>query len=125
MAKPVTGMRAFTSHERRLIRSSLIAQYGLLCQICKEQGKSDSEALISTESTVEDNSFSIDHIVPLADGGPNTRQNMWPTHVACNERKGSSKMQGRVRSNRKPRTGKAKPVTQVTSPRLAYSSSSW
>ena len=124
MGKPITGMRAFTSQERRAIRTSLIEQYGLICQICKAEGKSDAQALINTDTTWDDNSFSIDHIVALADGGSNTRANMHPAHIACNERKGSNKVQGRVRRNRQPRT-KRETVTQSTSTRLAYSSSSW
>ena len=124
MGKPITGMRAFTSQERRKIRTSLIEQYGLICQICKAQGKSDAQALINTDTTWDDNSFSIDHIVPLADGGANTRANMHPAHIACNERKGSGKVQGRVRKNRQPKA-KRETVTQSTSTRLAYSSSSW
>ena len=123
MGKPVTGMRAFTSQERREIRTSLIEEYGLICQICKALGKSDAQALINTGTTWDDNSFSIDHIVPLADGGANTRDNMHPAHIACNERKGSRKVQGRVRTNRKPRQSNAKRPTS-SAPRLAYSSSS-
>src|SRR6187551_480774 len=124
MGKPITGMRAFTSQERRAIRTSLIEQYGLICQICKAEGKSDAQALINTDTTWDDNSFSIDHIVALADGGANTRANMHPAHIACNERKGSRKVQGRVRKNRQPKA-KRETVTQSTSTRLAYSSSSW
>lgn len=121
--KAVQGMRAFTSHERRAIRLSLIEQYGAYCQICLQKGKSQQESKILTDVLYEDNSFSIDHIKPLADGGTNTRDNMQPTHVACNERKGSAAKGGRVRSNRRPRTLQ-KGVTQVTSARLAYSTSS-
>jgi|SRR3954470_4396938 len=124
MGKPVKGMRQFTSHQRREIRSKLIEKYGAFCQICIQEHMSPIVAQIDMDSRYEDNSFSIDHIIPLNDGGPNVFENMQPTHIACNERKGSANGGGHVRSNRKPRT--ARPVvTQLTGNRLAYSSSSY
>jgi 5-methylcytosine-specific restriction endonuclease McrA len=114
MGRSIKGMRAFTSHERREIRARLIKKYGTACQICSKA--------INMSTVREDNSFSIDHIVALADGGTNTEDNMWPTHVACNELKGSNKVAGRVRTNRQPRTER---VTYSTNSRLAYSSSSY
>jgi len=122
MGKPVKGMRAFNSHERRAIRAQLLEKYGLYCQICLLQGKNKEKAIISLASTYDDDSFSIDHIVALADGGTNTVDNMHPTHIACNERKGSLAKGGRVRTNRRPRT-QQESVKHVTGVRLAYSTS--
>jgi HNH endonuclease len=119
MAKqPVKGMRAFTSHERRVIRAWLIEKYGTYCQICLANGKSAKAAEIDMQAIGRaDYAFSIDHIVALADGGSNTKENMWPTHVLCNNLKGSVSG-GSSRARRKG-------VTQTTQPRLAYSSSSY
>jgi 5-methylcytosine-specific restriction endonuclease McrA len=89
MGRQIKGMRAFSSEQRRKIRAALIAKYGANCQICIQKGKS-KKAAIDLSTTREDNSFSIDHIVALADGGINKPSNMWPTHIACNEMKGSN-----------------------------------
>lgn len=84
MSKPVKGMRAFTSHQRRVIRAKLIEKYGLTCQICKVS--------IDLNEIGDRNpkTFSIDHIIALADGGKNEFDNFWPTHAGCNNRKGSN-----------------------------------
>ena len=91
MAKPVVGMRCFTSHQRREMRAFLIEKYGEVCQLCKLAGKSKSACAIDMEANTnhDKRSFSIDHIVPLADGGENHIDNMWPSHKGCNTLKGS------------------------------------
>jgi 5-methylcytosine-specific restriction endonuclease McrA len=122
MGRPVTGMRAFTSVERREIRRQLIEKYGLFCQICLAKGNSAIEATIDMSDQYSDKYFSIDHIIALADGGRNTIDNFHPTHIACNELKGSNKVAGRVRQNRRPHANRD--VSQVTGSRLAYSSES-
>lgn len=119
MGRQVTGMRAFTSQQRREIRAMLIAKYGTKCQICLSKGRN---AQINMHVERDDRSFSIDHIVALADGGLNEPSNMWPTHILCNEIKGSVSGGSRPRTNRQPRRQN---VTQVTGARLAYSSSSY
>jgi 5-methylcytosine-specific restriction endonuclease McrA len=83
------------------MKARLIRKYGPHCQICVRQGKQDTK--INMDALWQDDSFSFDHIVALADGGLNEEVNIWPTHIACNERKGSIRDGGRVRSNRKPR----------------------
>jgi 5-methylcytosine-specific restriction endonuclease McrA len=122
MGRPITGMRAFSTSQRRAIRADLIKRYGANCQICIAHGKSDAEVKIDMSTVFEDNSFSVDHIVALADGGTNTPDNFHPTHIACNERKGSNKVPGRVRTNRKPRAKRE--GFNDSGVRLAYSSSS-
>lgn len=91
MPKPVIGMRCFTSHERREMRAYLIEKYGEVCQLCKIAGKSEMACKINMQANTDrdEKSFSIDHIVPLADGGANHIDNMWPSHKGCNTRKGS------------------------------------
>jgi 5-methylcytosine-specific restriction endonuclease McrA len=124
MGRQIKGMRAFTSQQRRMIRADLIRKYGTNCQLCIKKGKSLKSAAIDMSVERDDKSFSIDHIVALADGGTNTPDNMWPTHIACNELKGSNAVAGRVRTNRQPRAERQN-VTHVTGVRLAYSSSSY
>lgn len=38
--------------------------------------------------TVDDSTFSIDHVVPLARGGDHTPDNVKLAHLRCNQRKG-------------------------------------
>jgi 5-methylcytosine-specific restriction endonuclease McrA len=120
--RPVTGMRAFSVPQRRAIRADLFLKFGPYCQICLAQGKSKEAAKIDMGSVFEDDSFSVDHVVALADGGTNTPDNFHPTHIACNERKGSKKVPGRVRSNRKPKAQRE--GFNDSGVRLAYTSSS-
>lgn len=90
MRRPVTGMRAFTSIERRAIRAELLDKYGPYCQICINLGSTQHVAEIDfSQQRNEKKAFSIDHIIALADGGSNTIDNMWPAHAGCNSRKGS------------------------------------
>lgn len=119
MAREVKGMRAINAAKRRQIRESLINQYGPYCQICLENGTPQHAAVIDMESRREPRSFSIDHIVALADGGSNTRNNMQPSHQRCNERKGSEHANALAGKPRRRQN-----VTHVTGVRLAYSSSS-
>jgi 5-methylcytosine-specific restriction endonuclease McrA len=90
MQRPATGMRAFTSVQRREIRAKLLEEYGPYCQICLQLGASRTLAEIDfTQQNRQPLAFSIDHIIALADGGTNTIDNMWPAHASCNRRKGS------------------------------------
>lgn len=112
MPKPVIGMRCFTSHERREMRAFLIQKYGKVCQLCKLAGKSPLACAIDMEADTnrDRRSFSIDHIVPLADGGANVIDNMWPAHKGCNTLKGSEA------------GGTPRKYRRSTTNRLAYSS---
>jgi 5-methylcytosine-specific restriction endonuclease McrA len=110
MTQPVKGMRAFSTQERRVIRAKLLKKYGSYCQICLSKGRSRDVAAIDMSTRMADNSFSVDHVLALADGGSNTIDNMMPTHRLCNNKKGS----------KVGRHG----VSAVTGPRLAYTSSS-
>lgn len=90
MTRPVTGMRCFTSVERRIMRRDLIKKFGAVCQLCLADGKGKAECAIDlTLDTTHPKAFSIDHIEALADGGSNTIDNMWPAHRLCNKLKGS------------------------------------
>lgn len=118
MGKPVKGMRCFNSRVRREMRAFLLHKYGDFCQICLESGKPALAAKIRLDIERDDLSFSFDHIIPLADGGLNELDNMWPAHVVCNERKGS-KSGGSRRMDRESR--QASNVI-MNGARLAYSS---
>lgn len=78
------------------------------------------------DSTDQAKSFSIDHIVPLSTGGPNTLDNMWPAHIACNEQRKDTPLTVRVKVDfaARDRSNRRRKVKKFNSPRLAYSSSS-
>jgi 5-methylcytosine-specific restriction endonuclease McrA len=112
MAKSIVGIRRFSVTQRRAMRAALIEKYGAVCQICKEEGKNETQCAIELNAEMNsDLGFSFDHIVALADGGRNHISNMWPAHRACNTRKGS-KSGGTPRKYRR----------DSASTRLAYTS---
>ncbi len=82
------SLRAYTSEERRRIRSALLKKYGPYCQLCLVWGRSKRTAVIDVLSQREPRSLSIDHIIPTSCGGDNKPSNMWPTHAACNHARG-------------------------------------
>lgn len=106
----IKGMRCFTSHQRRQMRQFLINKYGPYCQICKEKGLNRKIQRIHLEVERTKFSFSFDHIIALADGGENHIDNMQPTHIRCNELKGSISY------------GSSKEPGISNSPKLIYSS---
>jgi 5-methylcytosine-specific restriction endonuclease McrA len=86
--RAVTGMRCFSTHERRKMRIALLKKYGAVCQLCNPDSTKNSRIDLTLD-THHPRAFSIDHIIALADGGTNTLDNMWPAHRQCNTRKGS------------------------------------
>lgn len=70
-----------TARLRPGIPSRLLGQYGGRCGICRlpiDQALRWPHPLCLT----------LDHIHPLAAGGPDTEDNLWPAHRRCNEEKG-------------------------------------
>lgn len=102
------------------MRAELIDKYGPYCQICITiHGTTKREAEIDFSQTRRGSKgFSFDHIIALADGGENHIDNMWPAHIACNERKGSEADHA-LHKRRKPYS------RSHSGPRLAYTSSSY
>lgn len=60
--------------------SELLAMYGMVCQLCK--------------GDILPKEFSWDHIVPLAQGGCHSPENLWPAHRRCNSKKGAKVWRG-------------------------------
>lgn len=58
-------------------RDVIIARDGMVCHICGEIIGSMAE-------------LNMDHVIPLSKGGPNTPENVKPSHAICNARKGVS-----------------------------------
>jgi 5-methylcytosine-specific restriction protein A len=72
------GLRRF----KRNMRRELSTQRGVHCHICGYKIK-----------TSED--FTVDHYVPRAKGGTDTRTNLRPAHRECNRKKGD-RLPGRI-----------------------------
>jgi 5-methylcytosine-specific restriction endonuclease McrA len=67
---------AFNSHDKRRFKQDLYRRRRGRCYYCEKQGKFDD--------------MTLDHIISLAAGGPNSRDNLRLACRACNERKGST-----------------------------------
>lgn len=60
--------------------------YGTICYLCKEQ--IDMDAPRSTTASGWEMGLHIDHMTSIKNGGPDTLENVRPTHGICNIRKG-------------------------------------
>ena len=66
----------------------VIIKYGSICYICNKEID-----LLSKRQSNGDGwqmGLHIDHLIPLSKGGPDTLENVRPTHAICNLRKGHS-----------------------------------
>lgn len=73
----------------KYLDSDVISLYGTDCYICNE--KIDMSA--SRRSGIGNNwemGLNIDHVIPISLGGSDTLENVRPTHVICNIRKGNN-----------------------------------
>jgi 5-methylcytosine-specific restriction endonuclease McrA len=63
--------------------------YGDICYLCNE--KIDLNASRRSGIGLDwQNGLNIDHVVPISLGGPDTLQNVRPTHTLCNIKKGKA-----------------------------------
>lgn len=110
------------STDARKLRNYLINKYGPVCQICVAFKRTGKVTLI--DLTIENGplSYSVDHVIALADGGSDTRDNKQPAHRLCNSVKGS-KADNRLHTMPKmPRSNIKRKRHTSRGPRLAYSS---
>lgn len=66
--------RPYVSHQ---LAAQIVADAGHRCGYCR------------TDERLTGSALSIEHIVPVATGGPTTRENLWRSCRDCNERKGA------------------------------------
>lgn len=66
----------------------IIDTYGLLCNICNEPINFVSARKVGKRGW--ERGLHIDHVIPIAKGGPDTLENVRPTHGLCNIKKGDS-----------------------------------
>ena len=72
----------------RYLDSDILSRYGSDCYLCKNA--IDLSAPRSIGSKGWENSFHIEHVIPLSKGGNDTIENVRPSHGLCNLRKGAS-----------------------------------
>jgi hypothetical protein len=73
----------------KYLDSDVINLYGIKCYICDKI----IDMSASRRSGIGDNwrmGLNIDHVVPISLGGPDTLENVRPTHAICNIKKGSN-----------------------------------
>lgn len=104
----------------KAVRNYLLKKYGPICQICIEWKRTGKVTVIDLSVENGPLSYSADHIVALADGGKDCKENMQPAHRICNEVKGSKIDNQRGRMPKMPRTN----VVRSERKTLRYSSTS-
>jgi len=66
----------------------LLLKYSTSCYLCKKE--IDFNLPRSVGKPGWENSFHIDHLIPISKGGNDTIENVRPVHAICNLRKGAS-----------------------------------
>jgi HNH endonuclease len=61
--------------------AAILAEHGMVCHICS----GEIESL---------NDLEMDHVIPLAKGGPHSPENLKPSHTFCNRSKGARLLVG-------------------------------
>jgi 5-methylcytosine-specific restriction endonuclease McrA len=85
--------------ENRRLRKSLVYsepyttqdvldKWGTICYLCNKEIDITNRKSFNNRSEGRDQSLSLDHVIPLAYGGPDTLDNVKPTHNVCNNKKG-------------------------------------
>ncbi len=70
--------------------AEMFERYGTVCYLCNEQ--IDLEALKSSGAPGYERSLWKDHVIAIANGGPDTLDNVKPSHAICNKLKGNTEM---------------------------------
>ena len=69
------------------LESEVLEKYGTLCYICSEE----INLSVSRRAGIGKgwrNGLHIDHVIPLSQGGPDSLENVRPSHAICNLKKG-------------------------------------
>lgn len=93
-------VRAMTAKRRAVIRKAPTAQLidrfaiaerdGWRCHICGKSIPKDSRA-------PDPKSLTLDHLVPISQGGPHTKDNVAAAHLRCNIRRGAGRLPAQLR----------------------------
>lgn len=79
--KDVRRAESFGAHIEPVCRWRVFVDHGNQCHIC-------NEPIDMTLDRSDPDYPSVDHVVPLALGGPHTQDNLRPAHMRCNSLKG-------------------------------------
>jgi hypothetical protein len=81
------AVKKMSSHVPYTVEEVLL-KYSTCCHVCKKE--IDFNLPRSVGKLGWENSFHIDHLIPISKGGNDTIENVRPSHGLCNLRKGSS-----------------------------------
>ncbi len=126
MRQGLNSIRSLQVSERRRLRRELLKKYGPFCQLCLVWGKDSEFARIDLNVQRAARSFSLDHIIPVSEGGTLDIKNLWPTHIACNEQRKDSPLTEKIEVDFNRNDDRVGPRTAARKPtvRMAYSSAS-
>lgn len=68
----------------------VIDKWGLVCYLCQKEIDPTNRRSFNDRSPGWEQALTPDHVVPISMGGPDTLDNVRPTHAICNIRKGNS-----------------------------------
>lgn len=88
------------SMERRELRKSLVRsekyttqnildKWGTVCYLCNEEIDLSIRRSFKDKTEGWQKALTLDHVIPLSEGGPDTPDNVRPTHASCNTKKGT------------------------------------
>ncbi len=89
--------RGYNSKQRALLlgnehspytETEMLERYGTVCYLCNEQIDFDAPKI----GAGYEKSFWRDHVVALTNGGPDTLDNVKPSHAICNKLKGNKEI---------------------------------
>ena len=81
------AVKKMSSHVPYTVEDVLL-KYSTSCHLCKKE--IDFNLPRSVGKPGWENSFHIDHLIPISKGGNDTIENVRPSHALCNLRKGAS-----------------------------------
>lgn len=99
MAKnPDWFVRGKTRREKRLslvpredyTMKDVLDKWGTVCYLCQEEIDPNNIRPLTDKSPGWEQALTPDHVIPISEGGPDTLDNVKPTHAICNIKKGSS-----------------------------------
>ncbi|MBM3910474.1 MAG: HNH endonuclease [Thaumarchaeota archaeon] len=67
----------------------VLDKYGHNCYLCQKP-------IDFTVARTEPKGFQVEHVIPISKNGPDTLENVRPSHAACNWSKGNKIIQGQV-----------------------------
>jgi 5-methylcytosine-specific restriction endonuclease McrA len=78
---PGEHARRRSAKKIRAMRPRIIERYGMTCYLCLRP-------ILFGTTSMHPAALTLDHVVPIAQGGRDTEDNLRPAHRACNEDKG-------------------------------------